>query len=185
MPFLRTVRYHRETKPFIDVGREDRTLQRARNDRRRQEKALIQAGQQSQICADLLPEPRRREPVSAALDKISPPADITADGSQAAAGVFDERADDHVSAHVRRFQRLDKLSVAVIHHADHIRLDLLAERNQLADLRDRVRRPRGVSLGALDGDELRLVVDGRADGVIVKRTVGQKLGLPVADAVLF
>ena len=45
-------------------------------------------------------------------------------------------------------------------------------------------RTGGITLGALDGDEFCLFVDGGADAVVVKFTAGKQIHLPVANAIL-
>ena len=143
---LAAVRDDAEAHALIEIRREDRALERTGDDIRREEKALIHGRKQAEICADLLTKSGRGEPVGTALDTFRRAADIAADRGQAAAGIFDQAADDHVRADVRRLDRLDKFAVAVVHHADHVRLALLAERDDLADLRNGEGRARGVSL---------------------------------------
>ena len=64
----------------------------------------------------------------------------------------------HICAEVARLVRLDKFAVAVVDHDDDVGAQLFAERDGLADGIDRDRRARAVALGALDVDELRLIV---------------------------
>ena len=92
-------------------------------------------------------------------------------------------ADDHVRAHVRRLGPLNKFAVAVVDHAQNVRFALLAERDQLPDLRDGERRPCRVALRALDGDELCFGADCGADAVKIERAVRQQVDLPVLHAV--
>ena len=68
--------------------------------------------------------------------------------------------------------------------ADSLGFALLAEGDELADLLDGERRARGVALRALDGDKLRLFVDGASDALIVERPVRKQIDLPVLHAVL-
>ena len=122
--------------------------------------------------------------VGAAVDTFPRAADVAADGGQTAAGVLDERADDHIRADVAGLNGLDKLAVAVVHHAEHVRLALFAKADQLADACDGERRTHGVALAALDRDELCFLIDRGADAVEVEAAVGQQIDLAVGHAVL-
>ena len=88
MPGLRAVRNDAEAKALIEIGREDRALERRCDNGRGKEEALIQRRQQAEIRTDLLPKAGRGEAVGTALDKVRPAADVAADGSKAAAGVL-------------------------------------------------------------------------------------------------
>lgn len=68
---------------------------------------------------------------------------------------------------------LDKLTVAVIDHTDHIRLYALYKSNKLAYSFDRKCRSCSIALRALDCDKLRFFIDGFLYSVIVKLTVRQ------------
>ena len=183
VPRFRPVRHDAEAQPLIHIRGKNRALERPGNDVRGKEEALVQTGQQAEIRADLLSEAGGRETVGAALDAFRRAADIAADGGQSAAGVFDQAADDHVRAHVRRLDPLDKFAVAVVDHAQNVRPALLAECDQLPDLRDGERRPCRVALRALDGDELCFGADRGADAVKIERAVRQQVDLPVLHAV--
>ena len=126
----------------------------------------------------------RDRPVSAPLHALLGAADVAADGGKAAAGVFDERADDQIRAHVGRLDGLHKFAVAVVHHDLDVRLDLLAEANQLPNLLHGEAGAGGVALGALDVDELCLIVQRALDGGEVKAAVFAQVDLRIADAVL-
>ena len=180
---LRRVRDAAKAQPLVDVRREHRALERAGRHGRREEEALIKRRHEPEVRADLLPEAGGAQTEGAAVDQILTAADVAADGREPAAGVFDERAHDHVRAEVGRLDRLDELAVAVVDHADDVRVDALAERDQLADLRDRERRARGVALRALDGHELHAAAQRLLDGRIVKAVVRQQVDLPVVHAV--
>ena len=168
---------------FIDVCGENRAFERAGNDRRRKEEALIQRGHQAEVRADLLTQTRRGEAIGAAIDAGLRAADIAADGGQTAARILNQRTDDHIRADVARLDGFHKLAVAVIDHADDIGTDGLDERDQLADLPDGERRAGGVALAALDGDELGARVDCRADAVVINRAVRLERNLRIAHAV--
>ena len=173
-----------EAELFIARGDEHRALDRAGDDAGGEEEALIQRRHETKVCADLLPKSRRGEAVGAAVDALLRAADVAADGSKTAAGVLDETADDHIRAEVARLVRLDKFAVAVVDHDDNIRAQLLAEGNGFADGIDGDRRARAVALGALDVDELRLIVQRALDGGEVKAAVFAQVDLRIADAVL-
>ena len=126
---LRRVRDAAEAEPLVDVRREHRALERTGRHGRREEEALIKRRHEPEVRADLLPETGGAQTEGAAVDHILAAADVAADGREAAAGVFDERADDHVRAEVGRLDRLDELAVAVVDHADDVRVDALAERD--------------------------------------------------------
>ena len=184
MAGLRRVRYAAKAQPLIEAGREDRTLEGACRDRRREEEALIERGHEAEVRADLLAEAGRAETIGAALNEVFPPADIAADRRKTAAGVLDEGAHDHVRANVGGLDRLDELAVAVIDHADDVGLDALAESDELPDLLHGEGRARGIALRALDGDELGALIDGPFNGGIVERAVRPEIRLRIRDAVL-
>ncbi len=119
---------------LIDVGGKDGALQSAGHHRGGEEQTLVQSGHQSQVGAHLLAQARGGEPVGAPVHALLGAADIAADGGKSAAGVLDEAAHHHVGAQVRGLDGLHELAVAVVHHDLHVRLDLLAEGDQLADL---------------------------------------------------
>ena len=173
-----------EAELFIARGDEHRALDRAGDDAGGEEEALIQRRHQSEVCADLLPKSGGGKAIGAAVDALLRAADVAADGGKAAAGVFDEAADDHICAEVARLVRLDKFAVAVVDHDDDVGAQLFAERDGLADGVDRDRRARAVALGALDVDELRLIVQRALDGGEVKAAVFAQVDLRIADAVL-
>ena len=172
-----------EAQRLIQIGSEDRTLFRACHHRGGEEKALIQRRHQPQIRADLLPQTGGGKPVSAPVNAFFRAADIAADGRKAAAGVLDEAAHGHVRANVGRLNGLHEFAIAVVNHDSNVGLDILAEGDQLADLLDGEGGTGGVALGALNGDELRFIVDGLADAVVVKASVGEQVYLPVDNAV--
>ena len=99
---------------------------------------------------------------------------IAADGSQAAAGIFDQGADDHIRSHI-----------CGLHASPQIRrsscppcrsrpgLMLLDEGDQLPDPCHGKGGTGGVALGPLDGHQLRPLIDGLPDALIVKAAVGQ------------
>ena len=176
--------YYAEAQLFIAGGGEHRALHGGGCDGGGEEEALIQLGQQAQIGADLPAQAGGGQTAGTAVDEVGPAADIAAGGGQTAAGILDEAAYDHVRAHVGRLPQLGKLAVAVVHHADDIRLALLTEGDQLTDLIHGEAGAGGVALGALDGDELGLFMDGGPNTVIVKAAVGQQIHLPVGNAVL-
>ena len=172
-----------EAQPLIEAGGKDRALERTGDHGRGQEQTLIEARQDAEIRADLLPQTRGREPVGAALHAGLRADDVAADRGQSAAGVLDQTADAEIRADLGGLKLLHELAVAVVHHHQHVGLDALAEGDQLADLRHGEGRPRRVALRALDRDELGLFVDRGADGGVVEAAVGQQIHLTVAYAV--
>ena len=90
----------------------------------------------------------------------------------------------HIGPHIRRLNTLHKFAVAVVHHDLDVRLDLLAEADQLPDLLHGEAWAGGVALGALDGDELGALVDLGADGIVVEGAVGLQVRLGVGNTVL-
>ena len=89
-----------------------------------------------------------------------------------------------VGADIGRRDRLNELTVAIVHHADHIGLDALDERDQISDLCHGKCRSRQVSLAPLDLHKLCVLVDRSADAVIIKRIVGKQFNLSISDSVL-
>ena len=169
---------------FIDIGGEHSALEGTGGHRGRQEQALIKCGHQTQVGTDFLAEAGSGQTIGTALHALLGAADIAADGGETAAGVFDQTAHDHIGAHIGGLQRLHKFTIAVVHHDFHVRLDALAEGNQLANLCHGKRGTGGIALGALNGNQLGALVDGVADGVIVKTAVRLQIGLGICDAVL-
>ena len=176
--------YAAEAELLVDVRGEDRALERAGDDGGGEEEALIQARHQAQIRTDLLAQTRGGEAVRAAVYARLRAADVAADGRKAAARILDQGADDHVRAEVTRLNDVHKLAVAIVHHADDVAADALDERDQLADLPDGERRTGCIALGALDGAQLRLRLDLRADALVVDAAVREEIDLVVGHAVL-
>ena len=56
------------------------------------------------------------------------------------ARILDERTYHQVCPHLRRLRELHKLSIAIIHHTEHIRLSFLNKCNQFSDSLHRQRR---------------------------------------------
>ena len=183
MAVLRGVGDAGEAQGLVEIGGKDGALQRSGSDRRRKEKALKEGAHQPEVGAHLLPEARGGEPVGAAVHAGLCAADVSADGGESAAWIFNERAHHHIRPHIRGLLTLHKLPVAVVHHTDHIGLDGLAEGDQFPDLLHGEGGAGGVALGALNGDQLGLGADGGADGVIVKGPIRLQIHLPVGHAV--
>ena len=144
---------------------------------------LVKGGHQPQICAYLLPKARGTETVGAAVHAFPGAADVAADGGQAAPGFLMRLPTIMSAPRSEGLLHLHKFAVAVVHHAEHAGLALLAEGDQLPNLLHGEGGPRSVPLGALDGDELGFIRNGPADALIVKGAVRQQLHLPVAHAV--
>ena len=94
--------------------------------------------------------------------------DIATNRCQSAAGIFNEGSHDHVRTHIGGFHRLHEFSVAVIHHADHIRLDAFDKGDQLTDPLYGQGRSGLISLGSLDGYQMCLLINVFTDLIIVK-----------------
>ena len=184
MTALRGVGDAGEAQLLIDVGGKNGALQGPGHHCGGQEQSLVQCGHQPQVGAHLLPKARGGEPVGAPVHALLRAADVAADGGKAPAGVLDEAAHHHVGSQVRGLHGLHELAVAVVHHDLHIRLDPLAEGDQLPDLCHREGGPGGIALGPLDGDELGPVVDLLPDGVVVERSIRFQVRLGIGDAVL-
>ena len=144
---------------------------------------MVKRGHQAKVGADLLPQTRGGEAVGAAFHALLRAADVPADRGKAATGIFDEGTDYHVGAHVGGLHALHKFAVAVVHHDLDVRLDLLAEADQLPNLLHGETGTGGVALGALNGNELGARIDLGADSVIVKGSVRLQVRLRVGHAV--
>ena len=173
-----------EAQRLVKLGGEDGTLFRSGNHGGGQEEALEQAGHEPQIGTHLLAKAGGGEPEGAAADALFRAADVAADGGQAAAGVLDEGADNHVGPYIGGLHGFYKFAIAVVHHNGHIRLALLAEGNELAKLGHGERESGGVALGPLDLHQLRPLIDGLPDPFKIKAAVGKQIHLAVCDAEL-
>ena len=143
---------------------------------------MIKGLADAEAGAHLFSQAGSRQTVGSQLDAVLSAHNIAADGRQAAAGILNQRTDDHIGSHVRGFNPFYKFPVAVVHHADHVRLDPFNKADQLSDAGDGKGRPCGVALGPLDLHQLRFFVDRFADVFIVKGAVGQQVHLPVGNA---
>ena len=81
---------------------------------------------------------------------------------------FDQRADAHICTDVCGFDRLGEFAVAVIHHADDVRLDAFEKSDQLADLLYAQGRSGLIALGSLDRCEFSIRMDGVSNALPVK-----------------
>ena len=184
MAAFRGARNTAEAQGLIQIRGKNGAFLRSGYHGRSQEEPLVQGGHQAQIRAHLLSQSGGGESESTAADAPSCAADVAADRSKAAAGIFNQASHGHIRTHIRGLHGFHKLTVAVVHHHQHIRLYALAEGDQLPNLLYGKGGPCGVALGALNGNELRLFVDGFPDGGVVKTAVGQKIHLPVGNAIL-
>ena len=107
-------------KLFIDVRGENSALECAGDDRRREEEALIERCHQAEVGADFLTQTGRGKAIGAAIHTGFRAADIATDGRETAAGIFNQRTDDHIRADIAGLDGLHKLAVAVIDHADDV-----------------------------------------------------------------
>ena len=96
--FLFAVRDRFEAERLIETGGENRALERAGNNRRREEETLIERGQNAEVRPDLPAETGRAEAAGAKLDIRFFSADVAADRRKTAAGVFDQRTDRQIGA---------------------------------------------------------------------------------------
>ena len=184
MPPLRRTGHHAEAETLIDMGGEYGALERGGNDGGRREEALEEGGKNAEIGADLLAESGGAEAEGTASDTGFGAADIAADGSETAAWIFDQGSDNHIGADLRGLLRFHKFAITIVDHADNRWLDAPDKGNQFSDLRNREGGACLISLGALNGDQPCVFADGGADSVIVEGSVGEKIDLAVADAIL-
>ena len=183
VPVLIRTRDARKAQTVVDGSCEHGALHGAGGDGGGEEKALVQGGHEPKVGAHLLAQAGGGEAVGTPVHAGLCAADVSADGGQASARVFDEGADDHVGPKVGGLDLFGELAVAVVHHADEIRLDVFHKGDQLADLGDGKGRPRGVALGALDGDQFGAFIDGEADLLIVDFPILER-DLGIGDPVL-
>ena len=184
MSGLCSVRNHSISQSFINICRKHRTFYRTVDYSRRQEKSLIERLHDTERCSHLFSESRRSQTVSAVLDQIFSSRNIAPDRRQTASRIFDQGTNDHVRSHITWFNLLYKFSITVVHHTDHIRLDLLDKGDQLSDLLHGIAWSCLISLGSLDRHQFRPLIDCLPDCRIIKITVFQKLHLTVCDPIL-
>ena len=144
---------------------------------------MIQRTVQIQRGTDLLSQTGCAQTVCASVNTALLAADIAADRSQTAAGIFNQRADNHICPHIGWLNHIHKFTIAVVHHTNHITLDFLDKRNQLPNLLHRKGRAHSIALGTLNRHQLCLFIDGFSDGRIVKCPILHELHLSVADPV--
>src|SRR3712207_2073041 len=113
----------RKTETLIELGRKDGAFHGRCGDRGGQKESLEEVAHKAQRGPDLFAEPWRSEAISCIFHAGLPADDVASDGSQAAAGVLDEGADHHVSAHVKGFSLFSELTITVVDHNDQIRLN--------------------------------------------------------------
>ena len=183
MSALTAVRYYRKTYFFIDIGCKDRTLQCSRRHRGSQEKSLIKIFQNAKGSADFLAQPRRGQTVCRIFHTFFLSSNISADRSQSASGVLDERSYDHIRTHVGRFYSLHEFSVAVIHHADHVRLNTFNEGDQFADPLYGQGGSGLVALGSLNRYQMSFLIDILTDFIVIKASVRQQIHLAISHTV--
>ena len=172
-----------ETQLFIAGGGEHRPLHSTRHHGGGEEQTLIERGKDALVRAHLTTETGCGQTIAAALNEVFTACNIAARGGKTAAGVLNKAAHHHICPHIAGLKLLHELAVAVVHHADDVRFALFAEGNQLPDLLHGEAGAGGIALGALNGNELRLFIDGLADSLIVESAIGQEIGLPIGDAV--
>ena len=116
-----------EAKRLIEICRKNCAFFGTGYNRRGHKEALIQAKHQAQIGAYLLSKARGAETVCASIYTGLCAADISSDGRQAATGVFDQTANDHIRTHIGGLDGFHEFTIAIIYHDDHIRFDLLTK----------------------------------------------------------
>ena len=173
-----------EAQRLIQIGSENSALFSAGYHSGCQEEALEQSGHQPQIGTYFLTKSGSRQPVCTAADTCFCAANIAANRSQTAAGVFDQGTHYHVCPHIRGLYGFHELSITVIHHTDNIRFYFFAEGNQLANLPDRKGGSGGIAFGALNGDDLGFIMDCFFNPRIVKGTIRKQIHLPISYTVL-
>ena len=126
-------RNHRKAKALKQIGRKDRPLQGGRRYGGRKEQSLIKILQNAQRRSHLLSQSRRGEAVRRIFHTFSFPGNVSADGGQPSAGILDQGPHHHVGAYIAGFFGLHEFPIAVVHHADHVRLNPLDEGDKLSD----------------------------------------------------
>ena len=170
---------------FKYVSRQMRGLESLRDGVRGIEKSLVERLIVTKGRACLATHADRGQTVGAKLHGAARARQITTRFGHAATGVFDERADHKIRSHGAGLGLLDKLTVAVVHHHEHVgivSLDLLCK---CPDLGNREGLAVEITLGALDEYHLHpraiggeLFLDGRQ----IKATVSGQLDLIVIHA---
>ena len=123
-------------------------------DHRCKEKSLIQRTVYTKSCTNFHAQSRAGHTVGGIFHTVFSSCDITTDRSKAATWIFDQGADHDICTYITGLDGIYEFSVAVIYHADHIRLDLFYKRDQLTDLFYGERRTGLIAFGTLDGYQL-------------------------------
>mgnify|MGYP002421910528 CR=1 FL=1 len=105
------------------------------------------------------------------------------DLTDSASGVFEEGSHDDVRTHIGGFHRLHEFSVAVIHHADHVRLNTFNEGDQFADPLYGQGGSGLVALGSLDRYQMSFLIDILTDFIVIKASVRQQVYLAISHTV--
>ena len=150
MARLRAVRNHGKSQLFIDIGCKYGSLQGPCHHRWREEQSLIEGLVKPQAGSYLTSQTRGGQAVGCAVDAVLSSGDVSADRRQSAARILDEGTNDEVSADLSWFLFLYKLTVAVVHHDDGIRIGLTNQLHHLFDVLNKQGRAQRVAAGTLD-----------------------------------
>ena len=184
MAAFRAVGKHFESQRLIEIGGEDRSLEGRSRHGGAHKEALIEGRKNLQGGSHFFAKTRGSEPYRRILHTFRSAGDVTADRSQSSAGIFDQRAHDHVCSDIGRLSSLDKLAVAVVHHADDVRADTLYHSNRLADLRDTEGAPALISFGPLDRHKsYPCIFESFPDAFKIEGAVGKQVHLLITDPV--
>ena len=176
------VRDYFKAQFFINICRKDSTFQGTSCNGRRQEKSLIEGTHNIQACTYFLTQTRSSQTISAAVDTCFFTANISANGSQTAAGIFDQRTNDHICAYIGRFSCFNEFAVAVVYHTNYIRFYTFYKSDQFADSFHRKCGTHFIAFGTLDSYQFCFFVDGFADIFVVKRAIFQQIYFSIGNA---
>ena len=180
---LRTVRNYCKAKTFIHVGCKNRTFQSRCRNCWCKEKSLIERLIYAQCCPYFFSKSRRSQAVCCVVYIFFLSCNITTDRSQSATWILDQRTYYQICSHICRLYRFYKLTITVIHHADHILFDLFYKINQLSDPCYRKCRSGLVPLGTLDSYQFCFLIDCFSDIFKIKRTIFQQIHLSIGNPV--
>ena len=112
--------------------------------------AQIHVAGRFQRAAQLLAQARCVQAVSAQLHQVFPACNVAAGGGNAAAGILDQAAHHKVGSHLAGLLRLGKLTIAVIHKDDDLRIRRAGGIGDLFDGIQVKRRALQITAAALD-----------------------------------
>ena len=129
MTGLSAVWNHVKAQLLVDGRSKNCPLESACSNSRSQEESLEQRLVHAEAGPNLSSKSRCPQTVGGILNTLLRTRNIAADRSQAASWIFDQRAYHHVCSHITGLDGLHKLSIAVVNHADNIRLYALHKRD--------------------------------------------------------